>query len=163
MVAKARKAARWFVKSARMAMPLREKKIPKRRASCGCMRPAGSGRPRVRFMRLSMSRSHHWLSAAAPPAQRAVPRSVAVRRTQSNGPLQPSRKPTSVVMRTRKERRAFTSSSTSSSRAFFRSSGRAAALFMRCGRNPKQAGGREQQIVRPRCHATGGRKKQRRR
>ena len=36
------------------------------------MRPAGSGRPAVRFMPASRSASHHWLSVAAPPAPMAM-------------------------------------------------------------------------------------------
>ena len=131
MVAKARNAAREFVKYASSTTPVAEKNSPNNNASSGCIRRAGSGRVRVRFINASRSRSHHWFSAAAPPAQSAVPTRVADRMTQSSGPLHPRRKPTSVVMRTRKERRALTRVITSPRTDSGFSGERAEAVFMR--------------------------------
>ena len=47
---------------------------PKSRAEVLSMRPAGSGRFFVRRIPASRSASHHWLSAAAPPAPSAMQR-----------------------------------------------------------------------------------------
>ncbi len=49
-----------------------EIRTPKSRASVRFIRPAGSGRAAVRFIPASMSASHHWFSAAAPPAPSAM-------------------------------------------------------------------------------------------
>ena len=52
--------------------------FPECSAVCGSIRPAGSGRPAVRFIMASRSASYHWLSAPAAPAARAR-RSTTVR------------------------------------------------------------------------------------
>ena len=53
-----------------------ERPTPTMSASRGSMRPEGIGRSFVRCMSASTRRSHHWLSAAAPAAAMAVPKTA---------------------------------------------------------------------------------------
>ena len=59
--------------------------IPKSRAEPRSIRPAGSGRAAVRFILASRSASHHWLSAADPPAPSAIHKIAIVPITGSTG------------------------------------------------------------------------------
>ena len=54
---------------------------PKPSASPGIIRPAGSGRPLVRAIAASMSRSYHMLMAPAAPAPTAMQRTAIAART----------------------------------------------------------------------------------
>ncbi len=58
-----------------MPISMTEKRLsttPKASASCGAILPRGSGRPRVRSITASMSRSYHMLMAPAAPAFTAM-------------------------------------------------------------------------------------------
>ncbi len=57
--------------------------MPNQKALTGAILPEGSGRPSVRRILRSASRSNHWLRAAVPEAIRPVP-TMELRRTQSS-------------------------------------------------------------------------------
>ena len=59
---------------------------PKASASCGAIRPRGSGRPRVRSMSASMSRSYHMLIAPAAPAFTAMQSTATAARKGCSSP-----------------------------------------------------------------------------
>ena len=52
----------------------RDRTIPRARASAACTRPAGTGRPRVRLIRASISASYHMFREAEAPAPTAMHR-----------------------------------------------------------------------------------------
>ena len=60
--------------------------MPKPIAAAGEMRPPATGRWAVRAMVRSMSRSSAWLTAPAPPAERAPPRQVIRTRASEGSP-----------------------------------------------------------------------------
>ena len=61
------------------AEPTKTSNPPKIAASEGVRRPPGNARLAVRRICASRARSSHWLSAPAPPATIAVPKSVATK------------------------------------------------------------------------------------
>ena len=117
MVAAASAAESALTKRARQATPARERARPAMSASEDAMRPAGSGRWRVRFINPSCSLSHHWLRAAAPAALNAVPARVAPRRSQSHASRTPKANPAMAVARVSRLRRALTNSAKSEAAA----------------------------------------------
>ena len=60
--------------------------VPNHSACAGSIRPAGSGRLRVRPIAASMSRSNQQLIAFAPAAASQPPVTVAIRRFQAGSP-----------------------------------------------------------------------------
>ncbi len=78
-------------------------------ASRGAMRPAGSGRRRVRRILASCSRSTYWFSAFVPAATSAVPTSMLTNRPTSIF-FAANRYPAAVVTNTIRTMRALESS-----------------------------------------------------
>src|SRR5262245_34786849 len=79
-------------------------------------RPLATGRPRVRPMRASVSRSQTWLNAAAPPATSAVPMRVWTRVARSTPSGEARYRPASVVISTNTLSRGFVSETKSVAR-----------------------------------------------
>ena len=69
-----------FTPAPRSSSPTADIAVANTSASPGWSRPSGTGRRRVRFIRLSGSRSITWLNADAPQATSAVPASIKTRR-----------------------------------------------------------------------------------
>src|SRR6266849_3448478 len=78
------------------------RKIPNQRATWGSIRPAGSGRFRVRAINRSTSRSMKQFSALAPPTSPATANKLAICRAGER-PLGDSHMPPAVVTKTRLE------------------------------------------------------------
>ena len=64
-------------------------KMPNIRALLGEIIPAGIGLFRVRFIKLSLSRSRYWFKAPAPPAVNAVPINVSINVDHESIPFPP--------------------------------------------------------------------------
>ena len=73
MVAVVNAKAQGLVPIYNKARPTADKRIPKKRANSGLTRFAGIGLSAVLDMSASSLLSIHWLRAAAPPADSAVP------------------------------------------------------------------------------------------
>jgi hypothetical protein len=65
-----------FTPAPRISRPVIESAVANTSDSAGWRRPSGTGRNRVRRIRLSAFRSITWLNADAPPATSAVPTTV---------------------------------------------------------------------------------------
>ncbi len=65
-------AAGQFTASPMSTTEKTDRPTPKCSADCRSIRPAGRGRPCVRFISASISASYHWFSAPAAPAPSAM-------------------------------------------------------------------------------------------
>jgi len=81
-------------------MPPTKSPSPKARAAPGRIRPDGMGRPRVRFMTASTSRSTHWFSARAPAVASPVPTMVWMASPSSSRPREATKAVTPAVIMT---------------------------------------------------------------
>src|SRR6185503_17270347 len=94
------------------AAPATASAIPNQSARRAVISPIGSGRPAVRRISLSDSRSHHWLSAAVPEAMSPVPTIVWISRGQLSDAVRssPKKYPTPVLIRMSQVMRGLVSS-----------------------------------------------------
>ena len=94
--------AQAFVQFHKVNKPNTQRVIPKIKASSGDTSFAGIGLVEVLVIRESSLRSIHWLSAAAPPADKAVPIVRAKKSTKSDFKGSCTKKPKEAVKTERK-------------------------------------------------------------
>src|SRR3954469_10843772 len=105
-----------FTAVARINRPPSASAVANTNDSKGCRRPSGTGRSRVRRMRLSVWRSMTWLNADAPPATSAVPATVHTTTTASDRSPPAITYPANADATTSKLRRGFASATKSLAR-----------------------------------------------